>query len=105
MTNWIYFVLQIPPGSEVEQIKILSLVTQAGPVVKAVLLILLLMSVISWAIIFSKYFVLNTLPNYAWISPNMWNDGHYHECFYPSLLLRSSSPFMTEAELGLKPKP
>ena len=58
MTNWIYFVLQIPPGSEVEQIKILSLVTQAGPVVKAVLLILLLMSVISWAIIFSKYFVL-----------------------------------------------
>ena len=58
MTNWIYFVLQIPPGSEAEQIKILSLVTQAGPVVKAVLLILLLMSVISWAIIFSKYFVL-----------------------------------------------
>ena len=58
MTNWIYFVLQIPPGSEAEQIKILILVTQAGPVVKAVLLILLLMSVISWAIIFSKYFVL-----------------------------------------------
>ncbi|MCK5390974.1 MAG: hypothetical protein KAJ31_00955, partial [Deltaproteobacteria bacterium] len=58
MTNWIYFVLQIPPGSEAEQINILALVTQAGPVVKAVLLILLLMSVISWAIIFSKYFVL-----------------------------------------------
>jgi biopolymer transport protein TolQ len=58
MTNWIYFVLQIPPGSEAEQINILALVTQAGPVVKAVLLILLIMSVVSWAIIFSKYFVL-----------------------------------------------
>ncbi|MGB3728372.1 MAG: protein TolQ [Thermodesulfobacteriota bacterium] len=58
MTNWIYFVLQAPIGTEVEQVSILSLVTQAGPVVKAVLLLLLIMSVVSWAIIFSKYFVL-----------------------------------------------
>lgn len=58
MTNWIYFVTQIPQGSEAEQINILGLVTQAGPVVKFVLLLLLLMSVVSWAIIFSKYFVL-----------------------------------------------
>jgi len=58
MTNWIYFVLQAPIGSEAEQINILGLVTQAGPVVKAVLLLLLFMSVVSWAIIFSKYFVL-----------------------------------------------
>lgn len=58
MTNWIYFVLQAPIGTEAEQVSILSLVTQAGPVVKAVLLLLLIMSVVSWAIIFSKYFVL-----------------------------------------------
>lgn len=58
MTNWIYFVLQAPIGTEAEQVSILGLVTQAGPVVKAVLLLLLIMSVVSWAIIFSKYFVL-----------------------------------------------
>ena len=58
MTNWIYFVLQAPIGSEAEQINILGLITQAGPVVKTVLLLLLFMSVVSWAIIFSKYFVL-----------------------------------------------
>ncbi len=58
MTNWLYFVMQIPSNSGAEPISILGLVTQAGPVVKFVLLLLLLMSVISWAIIFSKYFVL-----------------------------------------------
>jgi biopolymer transport protein TolQ len=58
MTNWIYFVTQIPNGSGADHINVMGLVTQAGPVVKFVLLLLLLMSVVSWAIIFSKYFVL-----------------------------------------------
>ncbi len=58
MTNWIYFVLQAQAETTAEQVKIMSLVTQAGPVVKAVLLILLFMSVVCWTIVFSKYFVL-----------------------------------------------
>jgi len=58
MTNWIYFVLQTQANAGTAQIEVLSLATQAGPVVKAVLLILLLMSLVCWTIIFSKYFVL-----------------------------------------------
>lgn len=42
-------------------IEVLGLVAQAGPVVKAVLLILLLMSLVSWTIIFSKYFTLKSV--------------------------------------------
>lgn len=58
MTNWIYFVLQTQANTGTEQVHVLSLVTQAGSVVKVVLLILLLMSLVCWTIIFSKYFVL-----------------------------------------------
>jgi len=58
MNNWIYFVLQVQEQTNNGQVEVLSLVGQAGPVVKFVLLILLLMSVASWAIIFSKYFVM-----------------------------------------------
>lgn len=58
MTNWIYFVLQAQANTGAEQVEVFSLVTQAGPVVKVVLLILLVMSVVCWTIIFSKYFVM-----------------------------------------------
>ncbi|MEM7007815.1 MAG: protein TolQ [Thermodesulfobacteriota bacterium] len=58
MNNWIYYVTQIPAGSPADHMSVLGLVTQSGPVVKGVLLLLLIMSVVSWAIIFSKYFVL-----------------------------------------------
>ena len=50
--------LQAQAETTAEQVKIMSLVSQAGPVVKAVLLILLIMSVVCWTIMFSKYFVL-----------------------------------------------
>lgn len=58
MINWIYFVLQVAEAPQVEQIKVINLITTAGPVVKAVLFLLILMSVISWMIIFSKLFIL-----------------------------------------------
>lgn len=58
MTNWIYLLLEAQAVNGAGQIKVLNLITDAGPVVKFVLLILLIMSVISWTIIFSKTFVL-----------------------------------------------
>ncbi len=58
MTNWISFVLQAQAETTAEQVEIMTLVSHAGPVVKAVLLILLFMSVVCWTIMFSKYFVL-----------------------------------------------
>lgn len=58
MTNWISFVLQAQAETTAEQVKIMTLVSHAGPVVKAVLLILLFMSVVCWTIMFTKYFVL-----------------------------------------------
>lgn len=57
MTNWIYFVLQVAETPE-EQVKVVSLITTAGPVVKAVLAVLFFMSIVSWMIIFSKFFTL-----------------------------------------------
>ncbi len=57
MTNWIYFVLQIAEAPQ-EQVKVMSLITGAGPVVKAVLAVLIFMSIVSWMIIFSKFFTL-----------------------------------------------
>ncbi len=39
---------------------VMELISNAGPVVKAVLLILVFMSVVSWAIIFSKFIVLRS---------------------------------------------
>lgn len=58
MTNWIYFLLEAQANAGDGQIRVLNLITDAGPVVKAVLLLLLLMSLISWTIIFSKAIVL-----------------------------------------------
>lgn len=57
MTNWIYFVLQVAETPE-EQVKVVSLITTAGPVVKAVLAVLFFMSIVSWMIIFSRFFTL-----------------------------------------------
>ncbi|HEX3033547.1 MAG TPA: protein TolQ [Thermodesulfobacteriota bacterium] len=58
MINWIHLVLQVEEVQEVNQINVLDLITTAGPVVKFVLAILIFMSLVSWAIIFSKFFVL-----------------------------------------------
>jgi biopolymer transport protein TolQ len=57
---WIYIVNQLIEPSQVQSIKISSLISSAGPVVKFVLILLLLMSVISWMIIFSKYFTVKS---------------------------------------------
>jgi biopolymer transport protein TolQ len=57
MINWIYFVLQIAEAPQ-EQIKVTSLISTAGPVVKVVLAVLVFMSIVSWMIIFSKLFIL-----------------------------------------------
>ncbi|MEQ9617671.1 MAG: protein TolQ [Deltaproteobacteria bacterium] len=58
MTNWIYFLIETQAGTGGGEIRVLNLITDAGPVVKAVLLLLLLMSLVSWTIIFSKAFML-----------------------------------------------
>ena len=58
MIHWIYFVSQVAEIPQAEQVKVISLITTAGPVVKATLLLLISMSVISWMIIFSKLFTL-----------------------------------------------
>jgi biopolymer transport protein TolQ len=60
MTNWIYLLLETQAAAADGQIRVMNLVTDAGPVVKAVLLLLLLMSVVSWTIIFSKAFSLRS---------------------------------------------
>jgi biopolymer transport protein TolQ len=58
MINWIHFVLQVVEVQEANRVSVLNLITTAGPVVKVVLAILVFMSLISWAIIFSKFFIL-----------------------------------------------
>ena len=58
MTNWIYLLLEAQANNGAGQIKVVNLITDAGPVVKVVLLLLFLMSLVSWTIIFSKSFVL-----------------------------------------------
>lgn len=57
MINWLHFVLQTGEATQVEQVSVLDLIATAGPVVKFVLLLLLIMSVVCWAIIFSKHFM------------------------------------------------
>ena len=57
---WINLINQIAEPAQVQSIKISSLITTAGPVVKLVLTLLFLMSVISWMIIFSKYFLVKS---------------------------------------------
>src|SRR3990172_8981851 len=58
MINGLLFVLQIAEGGEVNEVKVITLINTAGPVVKIVLLLLFFMSLISWVIIFSKLFIL-----------------------------------------------
>ena len=58
MNNWISFILQTQAETGANQMEVMTLVSHAGPVVKAVLFILLFMSVVCWSIVFSKYIVL-----------------------------------------------
>ncbi len=60
MTNLLLYALQSVGAVTGNQVKVLGIVSEAGPVVKLVLVVLLVMSVVSWAIIFSKYLVLRT---------------------------------------------
>lgn len=53
--SWIYLINQVAESAPAQQMKVSHLISTAGPVVKFVLLILVLMSFISWMIIFSKY--------------------------------------------------
>ena len=57
MTNWLFLAIEAQ-ASNGGQIKVMNLVSDAGPVVKMVLLLLLIMSVVCWAIIFSKAIML-----------------------------------------------
>lgn len=57
---WINLISQISEPVQVQNVKISTLVATAGPVVKFVLMLLLLMSVISWMIILSKYFLVKS---------------------------------------------
>lgn len=56
--NLSFFAVETVHAAQSNGIKVSSLITDAGPVVKFVLLILILMSVISWAIIFTKVIVM-----------------------------------------------
>ncbi len=58
MINWIYFVLQTAGEADGKEVKVISLITTASPVVKVVLALLFFMSLVSWMIIFSKLFTL-----------------------------------------------
>ncbi|HEY7534744.1 MAG TPA: protein TolQ [Thermodesulfobacteriota bacterium] len=58
MTNSIFFVLQIVSAGEINEVRVINLISTAGPVVKSVLLLLFFMSLISWVIIFSKLFII-----------------------------------------------
>ncbi|MDA2920198.1 protein TolQ [Desulfobacterota bacterium AH_259_B03_O07] len=58
MIDWFHFVMQATELTEVNQFDVFGLISTAGPVVKLTLLILLIMSVVSWAIIISKHFML-----------------------------------------------
>lgn len=51
--NWIQLIFQTEAVSAASQIDVAGLIATAGPVVKLVLIILVLMSIISWSIIFS----------------------------------------------------
>ncbi len=57
MTNWLFLAVEAQAYNG-GQINIMHLVTDAGPVVKMVLLLLLIMSIVCWAIIFSKAIML-----------------------------------------------
>lgn len=56
--NWIQFIFQTEFDVGSSKFDVVSLITSSGPVVKAVLIILFVMSIISWAIIFSKLIIL-----------------------------------------------
>ena len=56
--NWIQLIFQTETVSAANQMDVAGLIAAAGPVVKLVLIILVLMSIISWSIIFSKMMVL-----------------------------------------------
>lgn len=58
MLKWLFIVMQTDGGGE--QLNALLIISHAGPVVKAVLGLLLLMSLVSWVIIFSKLFMLRS---------------------------------------------
>jgi len=58
--NWIQLIFQTEAVSAANQIDVAGLIATAGPVVKLVLIILVLMSIISWSIIFSKTMLLRS---------------------------------------------
>ncbi|TDI95733.1 MAG: protein TolQ [Deltaproteobacteria bacterium] len=61
--SWIYILNQIVESVPTQQVNISTLIYTAGPVVKFVLVILLLMSFISWMIVFSKYLMIKSARN------------------------------------------
>ena len=58
--NWIQLIFQTEAVSAANQVDVAGLIATAGPVVKFVLIILVLMSIISWSIIFSKTMLLRS---------------------------------------------
>ena len=58
--NWTHLILQVENGQVMNNADVGGLIMTAGPVVKLTLIILVVMSIISWSIIFSKMIVLRT---------------------------------------------
>ena len=58
--NWIQLVFQTETASVAHQMDVAGLIAAAGPVVKLVMIILVLMSILSWSIIFSKMMALRS---------------------------------------------
>jgi biopolymer transport protein ExbB/TolQ len=58
--NWIQLIFQTEAVATASEFDVAGLIAASGPVVKLVLIILVLMSIISWSIIFSKTMLLRS---------------------------------------------
>lgn len=58
--NWTFLITQIENTDALSSIDVGSLIMSAGPVVKFVLIVLVIMSIVSWSIIFSKWILLKS---------------------------------------------
>ncbi|MGI9534525.1 MAG: protein TolQ [Thermodesulfobacteriota bacterium] len=58
--NWTFLITQTENTASLSSMDVGSLILSAGPVVKLVLIILVVMSIVSWSIIFSKWILLKS---------------------------------------------
>ena len=65
--------VQIESIAALSDVDVVSLILSAGPVVKLVLLVLMIMSIVSWSIIFSKWIVLRSATKKSERFLNLYN--------------------------------